>query len=78
MKPQRKDAGGRKSVQRPYHPHPKPSPVQSAVRSAHQNLDSTATNEHARTDHLPSPNPRLRGISHHNHLQNNTFVVNLE
>ena len=30
--PQRKNAGGRKSEQHPYHPHPKPSSVQSVVR----------------------------------------------
>ena len=33
MKPLRKNAGGRKSEQHPYHPHPKPSSVQSAVGS---------------------------------------------
>ena len=57
MKPQRKDAGGRKSMQHPSHPQPKFSPVRSAVGSAHQESDSTATNEHARTDHEPSQNP---------------------
>ena len=51
MNPKRKDEGGRKSVQHPYHPQPKPSSVQSAVGSALQDSDSTATNEHARTDH---------------------------
>ena len=51
IKPQRKNAGGRKSKQHPYHPHPKPSSVQSAVGGAHQELVSTATNEHARIDH---------------------------
>ena len=55
MKPQRKDAGGRKSEQHPNHLQPKPSPVQSAVGSAGQNSDSTATSEHARTDFKPSP-----------------------
>ena len=54
MKPQRKDAGGRKSEQHPYHPHPKPSSVQSAAGCAHQETVSTATNERARTDHRPS------------------------
>ena len=33
MKPLRKNAGGRKSEQHPYHSHPKPSSVQSAVGS---------------------------------------------
>ena len=47
----------RRSEQHPYHPQPKPSSVQSAVGSAHQELHLTATNEHARTVHQPSPNP---------------------
>ena len=52
MKPQRKDAGGRKSEQHPNHQsYPKPSYVQSAIGSAHLESDSTANNEHARTDH---------------------------
>ena len=51
IKPQRKNAVGRKSEQHPYHPHSKPSSVQSAVGGAHQELVSTATNEHARIDH---------------------------
>ena len=54
MKSQRKNAGGRKSEQHPYHPHLKPSSVQSAVRGVHQESVSTATNEHARIDHQPS------------------------
>ena len=62
MKPQWKDAGGRKSVQHPNPPQPKLSPVQGAVGSAHQESDSTVTNKHSRTDHQPSKNPRLRGI----------------
>ena len=70
MKPQRKHGGSRKSEQHPSHPRPKPSPVQGAVRSAHQNSDSTATSEHARTDHQPSPTPPLRRISHHTVLVN--------
>ena len=37
-----------KSEYNPNHPKPKPSSVQSAVRSAHQESDSTATNEHAK------------------------------
>ena len=48
-------------MQHPHYPQPKPSPVQSAVGSAHQESNSTATNEHARTDRLPSQNPLLRG-----------------
>ena len=54
MKPQRKVAGGRKSVQHPNHPQPKPSSVQSAVGCAHQESVSTATNERAKIDHQPS------------------------
>ena len=53
-KPQRKNAGGRMSKQHPYHPHPKPSSVQSVVGSAHQESVSTATKEHAKFDHQPS------------------------
>ena len=30
-----------------------------------KSCESTATNQHARTDHQPSQNPHLRGISHH-------------
>ena len=44
----------RKSEQHPYHPHPKPSSVQSALGGAHQELVSTATNEHARIEYKPS------------------------
>ena len=65
MKPQRRYAGGRKNKQHSYHPHPKPSPVQSAVGGAHQESVSTATSEHARIDRQPSNNPRLQGMSHH-------------
>ena len=54
IKPQRKNAGGRKNEQHPYHPHPKPLSVQSAVGGAHQESVSTATNEHAKIDHQPS------------------------
>ena len=54
MKPQRKNAGGRKSEQHLYHSHPKPSSVQSAVGCAHQESASTAANERAGTDHRPS------------------------
>ena len=32
IKPQRKNTGGRRSEQHPYHPHPEPSSVQSAPR----------------------------------------------
>ena len=53
-KPQRKNAGGRKREQHPDHPQPKPPPVQSTVGSRHQELDFTATNKYARTDHQPS------------------------
>ena len=54
IKPQRKNAGGRKSEQHPYHPQPKSSSVQSTVGCVHQDSDSTATSKHARTDHQPS------------------------
>ena len=54
IKPQRKNAGGRKSDQNPFHPYLKPSSAQSAVGSAHQESVSTATKERARTDHQPS------------------------
>ena len=43
-----------KKQHNPYHPQPKPSSVQSTVGCAHQELDSTATSEHVRTDHQPS------------------------
>ena len=70
MKSQSKDVGGRESKQHPNHPQPKPWPVQRAVGSALLTSDFTATNEHAGTDHQPSSNPRLRGISHrHHHYQ---------
>ena len=55
VKLQRKNAGGRKSEQHPYHPQPKPSCVQSAVGFTHQESVSTAPNKHARIDHQPSP-----------------------
>ena len=54
IKPQRKNTEGRKKEQHSYHPHPKPLSVQSEVVGAHQELVSTATNEHARTDQQPS------------------------
>ena len=54
MKPQRKNSRGRKSKQQPYHPHPKPSFVQSAVGSVHQESVSASTNEYARINHQPS------------------------
>ena len=52
-------------MQHPNPPQPKSSPVQEAVGSEHQESDSIATNGHERTDHQPSQNPRLRGMSHH-------------
>ena len=54
IQPQRKNIGSRKSEQHPYRPHSKTSSVQSEVGGAHQELVSTATNEHARTDQQPS------------------------
>ena len=65
MKPQRKNAGGRKSEQHPNHPQPEPSSVPSAVGGTHQESDSTVCNEHTiiLTINLP-PNPHPRGISH--------------
>ena len=65
IKLQRKNAGGRNCKQHPYHPYLKPLSVQSAVRGAHQESVSTATNKHARTDHHLSNKPRLQGRSHH-------------
>ena len=52
--PQRKGAGGRQSEQPPNYHHPKLFVIYSAVGSAHQELDATATNEHVRTYHQPS------------------------
>ena len=46
---------GRKSEERPNHPTPKPSSVRSVVGCTHEELDSTATNEHADIDHQLSP-----------------------
>ena len=66
MKTQRKDAGGRKSLQHPNLPQPKPLPVQSAVESVHQESDSIA-NKHARTDHQFSQNPCLQAVSQQQH-----------
>ena len=54
MKPQRKKGEGRKSEQHSSHAQPKPSSVQSVVGGVHLQSDSTATNEHARTDHQSS------------------------
>ena len=54
MKPQKEKRRRIKSEQHPYHPHPKPSAVQSVVWCAHQESVSTATNERARIDHQPS------------------------
>ena len=66
VKPQRKSAGGRKSKQPPYHPQPKPSPVQRAVGYAHQKLDYSRYPVCKRWP--PTfPNPRLRGMNHHHH-----------
>ena len=65
INPQRKNAGGRKSEQYLYYSHPKPSSLQSTEGGAHQELVFTATNEHARIDHLSPPNPRLRELRHH-------------
>ena len=73
MKPQRKNAGGRKSEQHPSHPPSEPSSVQSAVGGALQEPDSTATNDlqpptsmRELTTILPQT-PRLRGIRHRHH-----------
>ena len=53
LKPQKKNAGGRKS-EHPIHPHPKRSSVQSVVGDAHQESVSTAANDDARLDHQSS------------------------
>ena len=50
------------------HPQPKPSSVQNAAGSTHQESDSTATNEQARTDHQPS----LKSSSARNHLSSSS------
>ena len=62
MKPQRKNAGGRKSEQHPYHPYPKPSSVQSAegVRIKNRSL-KPPTSIQELTTNLPN-NPRLRFV----------------
>ena len=75
MKLQRKDAGGRKSGQHPNHPQSEPSPVQSAVGSAHQEADSTATKEHAKKDHHLSYSPRVPGISQHQYDDDVSFLA---
>ena len=67
IKPQRKNAGGRKREQHPYHPHPKSSSVQSAVGDAHQESVSNATSEHANIDHQLPNNSHLGGMSHYHH-----------
>ena len=54
IKPQRRNAEGKKSEQHPYHPQPKPSSAQSAVGDAHQKSVSTPTIEHTKIDHQPS------------------------
>ena len=46
VKPQREDAGSRRSEQHLNHPQPKPSPVHGAVGSARQESDSRGTNGH--------------------------------
>ena len=43
MKLQRRNAGGKKSEQHPYHPHPKPLCVKSVVGCAHQESVCTAS-----------------------------------
>ena len=69
IKPRRKNAGGWKGEQHPYHPYPKPSSVQSAVRGGHPESVSLQppTSLQELTINLPN-NPRLRGMSHH-HIQ---------
>ena len=64
MKLQRKNAGGKKGKQHPYHPHPKPLSVQSAVEGVYQELVSKPpTTVHELTTNLPQ-NPGLQGMSH--------------
>ena len=55
MKPKRTDAGGRKSEQYPYHPHPKRSSVPSAVGGAHQELSLEPPTSVQNIDNQPSP-----------------------
>ena len=74
IKLQRKNAGGRKSEQHPYHPHSKPSSVQNAIGAAHQESVSTATSEHARTDHQSSQ----QSWSARNEPSSGVFVKRME
>ena len=65
IKPQKKKAGGRKSEQHLYHPHPKPSSVQSAVRVCIKNRSLQPPQSLQKlTTNLPN-NSRLRGMNHH-------------
>ena len=73
IKLQRKDAGGWKSEQHTNCPQPKPSSVQSVIRSVHQESDCTDTNEHAKTGYHIPQNLHLWGISHH-HGQSNVWA----
>ena len=57
IKPQRKEAGGRKSEQPPNHHQPQPLTVSSALGFAHQESGSAATNKPARTEHQPLQKP---------------------
>ena len=71
IKPQRKNAGGRKSEQHPYHPRPKPFVCPKCSKPGvcikNQSLQ-LPTSMQELTINLP-PNPRSRGKTHHHHYQ---------
>ena len=65
MKPQRRNAGDRKSQHHSIHPNANPLFIQSAVECAHQESVSTATNERAKKMTITFPNNRRPwGLSH--------------
>ena len=82
MKPQRRNAGDRKSQHHPIHLNANPSFGQIAVECAHQESVSTATNERAKKMTITFPNNRRPwGLSHqissvkkrHGFLQSTVF-----
>ena len=85
MKPQRRNAGDRKSQHHSIHPNANPLFIQSAVECAHQESVSTATNERThkkKTINFPN-NRRLRRLSYeissikkrHGFLQSTVFTL---
>ena len=65
IKLQGKNTTGRKSEHHPYHPHPKPPSVQSAVgvRINNRSLQPQTSMQDLTIN--PANNPRLQGMSHH-------------